>query len=503
MVCGGCSKSCRFATMLGMTASFFLVEIIVGYATNSIALIADSFHMLSDVLALIVGLFAVKISKWPAKNNTYGWVRVEVLGALVNAVFLVALCFSILTEALKRIVEVEKVKNPQLLLVVGVAGLAVNLIGLCLFGGHHGHSHGGGGGGHGHSHGGGGGHAHEAEGHGHSHEAGGHGHSHGAAIKEEDEDAMVNGGRAAEIEALVSTDSTTSRFAEGPSFISPNKDITVDIPETKVKVASADQLNMRGVFLHVLGDALGSVVVIVSALVIWFGEGDWKYYVDPGMSLVMVLLILCTTYPLLRDSANILLQTVPKHVNVQKIVTDLEKIKGIHGVHECHIWQLAGSRMIASAHIRVHCIEEYMELAASIKELFHREGIHSTTIQPEFVDYDMVNNKTCALMCRDDLNCGQTDTCCGDKKIKEAKEDAAKGNRNQSRQSVGSTPRQASSSHRVEVQVSPDGDEVVLEMTEYIDPEVNGSPVTSPEPLAIMAGDGELAELTEKKNPAC
>ena len=61
MVCGGCSKSCRLATMMGMTASFFLVEIVVGYMTNSIALIADSFHMLSDVLALVVGLFAVKV----------------------------------------------------------------------------------------------------------------------------------------------------------------------------------------------------------------------------------------------------------------------------------------------------------------------------------------------------------------------------------------------------------------------------------------------------------
>ena len=82
-----------------------------------------------------IHFWSKQISKWPAKNNTYGWVRMEILGALVNAVFLVALCFSILVEALKRVVTVEEVENPVLLLIVGGAGLAVNLIGLVLFGG--------------------------------------------------------------------------------------------------------------------------------------------------------------------------------------------------------------------------------------------------------------------------------------------------------------------------------------------------------------------------------
>lgn len=62
------------------------------------------------------------------------------------------------------------------------------------------------------------------------------------------------------------------------------------------------------------------------------------------------------------------------------------KMDGIYGVHECHIWQLAGNRIVASAHIRCHGIEEYMTLAAKIKDLFHKAGIHSTTIQPEFID---------------------------------------------------------------------------------------------------------------------
>jgi zinc transporter 1 len=149
--------------MLCLTSTFFLVEIIVGYFTNSMALVADSFHMLSDVLSLIIGFVALRYSKRSQRTdrNTFGWQRAEVLGALVNAVFLIALCFSILVESFKRLVEIESIHNPTLVLIVGAAGLFVNLIGLAMF---HQHGHG-----HGHSHGGGG--------HGHSHGGGGHNHS--------------------------------------------------------------------------------------------------------------------------------------------------------------------------------------------------------------------------------------------------------------------------------------------------------------------------------------
>ena len=76
------------------------------------------------------------------KKNTYGWARAEVVGALINAVFLLALCFSITVEAIKRFMVIEEIEQPVLILIVGAIGLLVNLIGMCLFGGGHGHSHG-------------------------------------------------------------------------------------------------------------------------------------------------------------------------------------------------------------------------------------------------------------------------------------------------------------------------------------------------------------------------
>lgn len=124
---------CRLLFMLSLTTTFFLIEITVGYITNSMALVADSFHMLSDVIALVIAYISVRMSPKKWSKNTFGWARAEVLGALVNAVFLCALCFSILVESVKRFYKPETIHDPWLILVVGVSGLIVNVIGLFLF----------------------------------------------------------------------------------------------------------------------------------------------------------------------------------------------------------------------------------------------------------------------------------------------------------------------------------------------------------------------------------
>ena len=110
-------------------------------------------------------------------KNTYGYARAEVVGALINAVFLFALCFSIAVESFKRFLAIEHIEDPELIMVVGGVGLAINLFGMCLFGDV----------GHGHSHGG-------DEGHGHSH-GGGHGHSHGEKEDKGGEKKAIEGGK--------------------------------------------------------------------------------------------------------------------------------------------------------------------------------------------------------------------------------------------------------------------------------------------------------------------
>ena len=135
-----CSRTCRLSFMLSMTFSYFLVEIIVGETTRSITLMADSFHMLSDVVALVISLVSIRVSKKKSTKNTFGWVRAEVLGALVNAVFLVSLCLGIVIDAIKRFIETENIKEPKLLLIVSCIGLGINLVSLGLLGHDHAHS---------------------------------------------------------------------------------------------------------------------------------------------------------------------------------------------------------------------------------------------------------------------------------------------------------------------------------------------------------------------------
>ncbi|XP_050307788.1 zinc transporter 1 [Anthonomus grandis grandis] len=388
-------KKCRLLCMLSLTTFFFFVEIVVGYITNSMALVADSFHMLSDVAALVVAFVSVRMSPKKWSKNTFGWARAEVLGALVNAVFLVALCFSITVEACKRFIEKETIHDPKLLAIVGGIGLLVNLVGLFLF-----HEHG-----------------------------AGHGHSHGGGLSH-------SRNRLTQL-ALTDDNENDETFTPPPPLPPPKGG--------HGHSHSAGQMNMRGVFLHVLSDALGSVIVIVSALIYLYAESDlqwvpwlawikdYKFYIDPALSLFLVLLILISVWPLLRDSALILLQTVPTHIQVDAIQQRLlQNVDGVLAVHEFHVWQLAGDRIIASAHIRCRNLSEYMKIAEKVKEFFHNEGIHSTTIQPEFIDYTDLptssnvgdpetscTTEDCVLDCpktsRESDNCVKN-TCCGPSK---------------------------------------------------------------------------------------
>jgi len=363
-------KKCRLISMFWLTTFFFLVEIVVGYVTNSMALVADSFHMLSDVAALVVAFLSVKMSPKKWSKNTFGWARAEVLGALVNAVFLVALCFSITVEACKRFIEVEEIHEPRLIVIVGALGLIVNIIGLFLFAEH-----------------------------------GGHGHSHGGITHSHT--------RLTQLVSVGATDDNENDETFRPPL------------EKEHKPPSADQMNMRGVFLHVLADALGSVIVIASATVVWLTNWKYRYYMDPALSVLMVLLILRSVWPLLQESALILLQTVPTHIQVDAIQRRLlDKVDGVLAVHEFHVWQLAGDRIIASAHIRCRNLHEYMKIAEKVKEFFHNEGIHSTTIQPEFVEIGDFSEDTVQEAPTEDcvLDCPKTDkpcalsTCCGPSK---------------------------------------------------------------------------------------
>lgn len=150
-------------------------------------------------------------------------------------------------------------------------------------------------------------------------------------------------------------------------------------------------MGMRAMVLHVIGDALGNVGVIVSALIIWLTDWPGRFYADPAVSLFITLIILRSAIPLTIATAKILLQATPDHLVVEDIKKDLEDIPGIVSCHHVHIWQLSDTQVVASMHIRLSFpiseeggTERYMEVTRQAKKCLHAYGIHSATIQPEF-----------------------------------------------------------------------------------------------------------------------
>ncbi|KAL7620640.1 Zinc resistance conferring protein [Parahypoxylon ruwenzoriense] len=508
------SKTTRISIMLAIDIVFFLVELISGLVVHSLALTADAFHMLNDVISLIIGLWAVTVAKRATTNKfSYGWVRAEILGAFFNAVFLIALCITIILEALTRFIEPQEVSNPKLILIVGCFGLLSNLAGFLVLGGH----------GHGHEHG----EDSHDDGHEHGHE---HVHNHDdiaaaeegrANVEEESEydsgpvveilpEVAIARARAAnaspetarriqfrrsdsgrktesherhgsrgsprgrerrragslkhsrlasfdDLSIHPSTfrqdiiDHSRSNRNENETDESSNEEDSSSIDSVVLEEPAADEntplianeratdkaaagkdknthrsvsrhqarrdsgthmehhhnrpksksrkkghghshadMGMNAMILHVLGDALGNVGVIVTALIIWLTDSPGRYYADPAVSLFITLIILKSAIPLTKATSQVLLQATPDHIDLQDIKEDIQALPGVISCHHVHIWQLSDTKVVASLHVQVAFPitdeggEKYMKLAKQARKCLHAYGIHSATIQPEF-----------------------------------------------------------------------------------------------------------------------
>lgn len=332
------SRKTRLRAVIAISVTFFIAEISTGFYTKSLALVADAFHYLTDLIGFVVALIAVHMQerKDAPIGLSFGWARASLLGAFFNGVFLLALGLSIFLQSIERFIDVREVENPKIVLIVGSVGLALNLIsGIFL----HEHDHG------------------DGHGHGNSH---GHGHSHGSdAEHSHDEETAHN-------HDLSSSDHSAHNHHNLNS--KPHRD-----------------LGMLGALIHVLGDAFNNIGVIISALVIWLTHSPKRFYIDPAISLYIALMILATAIPLTRRSGTILLESAPENVVLDHVKKDLESIPGVLGVHELHVWRLNQTKTVASAHVvvRENGVKEFMGMAKVISECLHAYGIHSTTLQPE------------------------------------------------------------------------------------------------------------------------
>ncbi|KAM6498180.1 Cation efflux protein [Amanita muscaria] len=446
------TRSTKIIILLVIDVLFFLVELFVGYAVGSLALVADSFHMLNDVMSLVVALYAIKLSASAADSRySYGWHRAEILAALINGVFLLALCFSIFLEAIGRFFSPPEISNPKVVVIVGSLGLVSNIVGLFLF-----HDHG----------------------HDHSHD---HAPPSSVASKpssvrsssqslSHDASALPKSSSSIPVRkhSISRTEDAFSSLYDHPAatraqFVQTAQEIAsvqpqslFDAPEPQVPPSTeaidsngttspddettpllhdqavvhahghshSGSMNMRALVLHVLGDALGNVGVIASGLIIWLTTWQYKYLSDPIISLVITVIIFSSALPLVRSTSFILLQGVPHTVSLDQVRKAIANIEGVLSLHDLHIWQLSESKIVASVHVRVAPEKhEFMIVAAKIRGVLHHHGIHSSTIQPEYRHSGGNTNSpgqqsrnceidTCLLMCPADQICNPMENAC-------------------------------------------------------------------------------------------
>ncbi len=257
-----------------------IAEAVGGWLVNSLALIADAGHMLTDVCALALTLGAIWFAARPATSKkTYGYYRLEILAAFVNGVALVLLSFWVIYEAVQRWQSPPEIAGFELTL-IAAGGLAVNLIAAYLL--HSDHKH---------------------------------------------------------------------------------------------------DLNMRGAWLHVMGDLLGSVTAIVAGLLILALGWLWA---DALCSVLISLIIILSAWRLIMESVNVLLEGTPRHINLSAVESAILHTDGVAGVHDLHVWTISSGIDALSAHISHDDSVAHSALLAVIREKLHDGfGIDHLTIQME------------------------------------------------------------------------------------------------------------------------
>jgi cobalt-zinc-cadmium efflux system protein len=269
----------------GITAAFFVIELVGGIITNSLALQTDAFHMLTDVIALVYALAAAWVAQRPVTlRRTYGYYRVEILSAFLNGILLWAVMLFVIYEAIQRIQQPADVQSLNMLIIAALGLVANGLVA-----------------------------------------------------------ATISGSR-------------------------------------------NESLNLKGAFLHVVADMLGSVGA-VSAGVIMLLTG-W-YQADPIASIMIGVLVFYSSGKLVRDSVNVLLEGVPSHIDVSTLERRMLGMKGVKNIHDLHVWSMAENRMCCmSSHVVVEDGTNGKELVTNLIHILKEEfGIDHTTIQLEDESY--------------------------------------------------------------------------------------------------------------------
>ena len=325
---------------------FMIIEIIGGYLANSIAIMSDAAHLLSDLLGFLISIISIYISRKVAKNNmSYGYHRAEIIGALVSIVLIWALTLWLLYEATLRIITPPLVDG-LIMIIVSIIGFSFNVImGIVLAKSGVAHSHGLKKCDHDHDHE----HDHEHE-HEHDHE---HDHDH---------------------EHEHNSDEEIRLHTEDE-----NKNSNV---------------NLRASFIHILGDALQNIGVFIAGIIIYFLP---RYSIaDPICTYIFSIIVGFTTINILKDCIFVLMEGSPVDIDIEELESDLREIKGVKEIHDLHVWSLSIGKTSLSCHI---CCDNPQKTLKKAKKMIQKKyKIDHITIQVE------ENNNMNQLSCKNDIH---------------------------------------------------------------------------------------------------
>lgn len=274
------SSERRLWIALGLTFSFLIVEVIASVLTGSLALLSDAGHMATDVAALGIALLAIKLGRRPADSKrSFGYRRLEILAAALNAAGLFLVAGYVLFEAVRRFGAPHAVDSSAMLVVAAI-GLLVNAIAM----------------------------------------------------------ALLRGG-------------------------------------------SRDSLNVRGAYLEVWADFLGSIAVLLGAVMIFLTGRVW---IDPLVAVAIALWVLPRGWQLLRSAMHVLLEGTPEGVSADAVRRTLLEVPNVVAVHDLHIWSVTTGVPLLSAHLQVREKSAWESTLVNARDaIATQHGICHTTLQPE------------------------------------------------------------------------------------------------------------------------
>ncbi|XWS61489.1 hypothetical protein CRYUN_Cryun07bG0130100 [Craigia yunnanensis] len=352
---------------------FMSVEVAGGIKANSLAILTDAAHLLSDVAAFAISLFSLWASGWEATpRQSYGFFRIEILGALVSIQMIWLLAGILVYEAIARLIHDTGEVQGFLMFLVSAFGLVVNIAMALLLGHDHGHHHG-----HDHNHGhGGNDHDHHDHSHSHDNEPHNHGlsitshhhqhqhhHHHGSNSKRDDEHHHTH--EADHLEPLLKTYSDCEKKSESGA---PRK--------------KARNINVQGAYLHVLGDSIQSIGVMIGGAIIWY-KPEWKI-IDLICTLVFSVIVLGTTIRMLRNILEVLMESTPREIDATRLEKGLCEMDEVVAVHELHIWAITVGKVLLACHVLIKREADADMVLNKVVDYIRREyNITHVTIQIE------------------------------------------------------------------------------------------------------------------------